>query len=45
MNGIPREEIVQSLNALILQRTKLEGAIEILENQLKALDAKKVEEK
>lgn len=40
MDGIPREEIAMSLAALQLQRAKLDGAIEMLQNQLKALDAK-----
>lgn len=45
MDGIPREELIRSLQNLLLQRAKLEGAIEIVQNQLRSLDEKKEEDK
>jgi hypothetical protein len=45
MDGISRQEIESSLSNLLIQHAKLSGAIEILQNQLKALDAKQEKDK
>lgn len=45
MGSIPRKEIEASLLSLRLQAAKVAGAIEILQNQLMALDAKQKKDK